>query len=126
MEWIVEVVLPQEVRKLTSATEEKDAVIALLTDDLQGREYENVALQAQRDVYQAELQKCQDTITHLNPIQDGHFPGCSWMRGGGAKRCPLPKICHIYPTMMKLDTVIPHLKKTQKIYESRDTTPEFC
>ena len=65
MQWIVEVVLPQEVRKLTSATEEKDAVIALLTDDLQGREYENVALQAQRDVYQAELQKCQDTITHL-------------------------------------------------------------
>ena len=64
----MEVVLPQEVRKLTSATEEKDAVIALLTDDLQGREYENVALQAQRDVYQAELQKCQDTITHLNPI----------------------------------------------------------
>ena len=61
----MEVVLPQEVRKLTSATEEKDAVIALLTDDLQGREYENVALQAQRDVYQAELQKCQDTITHL-------------------------------------------------------------
>ena len=24
-----------------------------------------MALQAQRDVYQAELQKCQDTITHL-------------------------------------------------------------
>ena len=41
-------------------------------DDLQGRDdqiqaikYENVALQAQKDVYQAELQKCQDTITHL-------------------------------------------------------------
>ena len=27
--------------------------------------YENVALQAQRDVYQAELEKCQDTIAHL-------------------------------------------------------------
>ena len=24
-----------------------------------------MALQAQKDVYQAELQKCQDTITHL-------------------------------------------------------------
>ena len=26
-----------------------------------------------------------------------------------------------YPTMMKLDTVIPYLKKIQKIFESRDT-----
>ena len=45
--------------------EEKDTTIALLTDDLQDRnnqiqaiQYENVALQAQKDVYQAELQKC--------------------------------------------------------------------
>ena len=50
----------------------KNAALALLTDDLQDRDnqiqaikYKNVALQAQRDVYQAELQKCQDTITHL-------------------------------------------------------------
>ena len=50
---------------MASAIEEKDATIALLNDDLQKREYENVALQAARDVYQAELQKCQDTITHL-------------------------------------------------------------
>ena len=28
-------------------------------------QYRNVALQVQKDVYQAELQKCQDTITHL-------------------------------------------------------------
>ena len=34
------------------AIEEKDAALALLSDDLQNREYENVALQAQRDVYQ--------------------------------------------------------------------------
>ena len=47
------------------AIEEKDATIALLNDDLQNREYENVALQAQRDIYQAEVQRCQDTITHL-------------------------------------------------------------
>ena len=40
------------------AIQEKDAAIALLNDDLKNREYENVALQAQRDVYQA-------TITHL-------------------------------------------------------------
>ena len=44
----------------------------MLTDDLQDRDnqiqaiqYENVALQAQRDVYQDQLQRCQDTIIHL-------------------------------------------------------------
>ena len=45
---------------------------------------------------------------------------------GGAKRSPLPKICQRYPTVMKLGTVIPYLKKIKKIYESRDTPPEFC
>ena len=65
MEWVVETVLPRKVQKLASTIEEKDAVIALMNDDLQGRDdqtqaikYENVALQAQKDVYQAELQKC--------------------------------------------------------------------
>ena len=45
--------------------EEKDAALALLTDDLQDRDnqiqaiqYKNMALQLKRDVYQAELQKC--------------------------------------------------------------------
>ena len=60
----------------------------------------------------------------INPIQDGPFWGCSRM--GRAKKAPLSKICHKYPTIMKLDTVIPYLKKTQKIYESRDTPLEFC
>ena len=32
----------------------------------------------------------------------------------------------IYPTMMKLGTVIPYLKKIHKIYKSRDTLLEFC
>ena len=32
---------------------------------LQNRENENVALQAQKDVFQAELKKSQDTITHF-------------------------------------------------------------
>ena len=45
----------------------------------------------------------------------------------GQKGPPLlPKICDTYPTMMKLYTVIPYLKKIQKIYESRDTPPDFC
>ena len=49
----------QEILRLNDehkqAIEEKDAVIALLNDDIQNREYENVALQAQRDVYQAQV-----------------------------------------------------------------------
>ena len=51
---------------------EKDVTIALLNDDLQdcGNQiqtikYENTTLQGQGDVYQAELQRCQDTINHL-------------------------------------------------------------
>ena len=54
------------------AIEEKDAVIALMNDDLQDHDnqiqaikYENVVLQAQRDIYKAQLQKCQGTNIHL-------------------------------------------------------------
>ena len=61
----------------------------------------------------------------LNPIKDGHFWGCSRM-GWRGKKAPLPKICHTYPTIMKLGTVIPYPKKIQKIYESRDTHLDFC
>ena len=49
--------------------------------------------------------------------------------GGGGPRgqpTPLSKICHTYPTMMKLDTLTPNLKETPKKYESRDTPLEFC
>ena len=45
------------------AIEEKGAAIALLNDDLKNREYENVALQAQRDVYQAQAR---DRIINLH------------------------------------------------------------
>ena len=38
----------------------------------------------------------------------------------------LPKICHTYPAMVKLGTVISYLKKIQKIYKSRDRSLEFC
>ena len=64
-------------------------------------------------------------MSTFNPIQNGHFRGYSRI-GGGPKRSPLPKICHTYPTMMKLGTIIPSLKKIQKLYQSRDTPPEFC
>ena len=72
MECVVETVLPWEVRKLTSVIEEKGTTVTLLTDDLQGWDnriqaiqYENLVLQAPGDVYQAELQRSQDTIIHL-------------------------------------------------------------
>ena len=39
---------------------------------------------------------------------------------------PLPEIFRTYPTMMKLGTVLPYLRKTQKIYKSLDTSLEFC
>ena len=61
------------------AIEEKDAAIAFLNDDLQNRDKqiqviqcENVALQAQRDVFKEQLQKCQDIITHLKKRYDPH------------------------------------------------------
>ena len=43
--------------------------------------------------------------------------------GGERKNGPLPKNGHTYPAMMKHGTVIPYLKMTQKIYESRNTSP---
>ena len=49
LEWAVETVLPREVRKLTSAIDEKDSALVLINNDLQEREnqmpgiqYENV------------------------------------------------------------------------------------
>ena len=42
----------------------------------------------------------------------------------GPKRSLLLKICHTYPTMMKLGTVIPYLKKIQKTHKSHDTPLE--
>ena len=45
---------------------------------------------------------------------------------GGAFWSPLLKIRHINPTMMKLGTVIPYLRKIQKMYKSRDTPLGFC
>ena len=51
--------------KHQQAIEEKDVTIALLNDDLKNREHDKVALQAQRDMYKEQLQKCQDNTTHL-------------------------------------------------------------
>ena len=40
-------------------------------------------------------------------------------------KAPNPKICHTYPTITKLGTLIPYLKKMQNIYRSRDTPLQF-
>ena len=56
----------------------------------------------------------------------GFFGAAHLWVGGGQKDSPLPKICHTYPTMMKLRIVILYLKKIQKLYKSRDTPLEFC
>ena len=49
-----------------------------------------------------------------------------WGEEGGTKRPTLPKICCTYPTMIKLGTHIPYLKKIQKTYKSRDTPLVIC
>ena len=46
-------------------------------------------------------------VSVINPVQDGLFGAADGWGGGGTKRTPFHKICHTYPTMMKLDTVIP-------------------
>ena len=37
----------------------------MLNDDFKSRDYNNIALQAQRDVYKEQLQRSQDIIAHL-------------------------------------------------------------
>ena len=65
--------------KHKQAIEEKETPLALLNDELteldcriQNLEFDNVALQAQRDVYESQLQKCQDRIKNL--MQNRHVP----------------------------------------------------
>ena len=65
------------------------------------------------------------TSSEFNPIQDGLSRGCSRMGGSLFASLP-PKIRHTYPTMMKLGTVIPYLRKIKKIYKSPDTFLDSC
>ena len=60
----------------------------------------------------------------LTLFRMGFFGAAHGWEGG--QKDPLPKICHTYPTMMKLGTVIPYPEKIQKIYESCDTPLVFC
>ena len=54
MELAVETVLPREVGKLTSAIKEKDAALALLTDDLQDCDNQIQALEFTNEEHQQE------------------------------------------------------------------------
>ena len=64
-------------------------------------------------------------VFSVNHIQVGSFQGCSQI---AVQKCPFPfpKICHTYPTMMKLSAFIPYLTKIRNIYKSRDTLINFC
>ena len=65
------------------------------------------------------------TATSLTLLRMGFFGTAHrWWRGGFL--FPLPKIRHTYPTMMKLRTVIPYLRKIQKMNKSRDISLEYC
>ena len=58
------------------------------------------------------------TLFRMGLFEDAH----GWV----AQKGTLSKICHIYPTLMKIGTVIPYLNKIQKIHKSLDTLIEFC
>ena len=55
----------------------------------------------------------------------GFFGAVHGWEGGGGGLPPSLKSA-TYPTMMKLGTVIPYLRKIKKIYKSRDKSLEFC
>ena len=46
--------------------------------------------------------------------------------GWRGEKAGSPNTHHAYPTMLKLATIIPYLKKIQKIYKERDTPIDFC
>ena len=60
MEWVVETVLPKEVRKLTGIIEEKEAAMALLADDLEDNERQVVVLEQENRELQSEVKRLQE------------------------------------------------------------------
>ena len=68
-----------------------------------------------------EIRLCNPMTYVFKPIQDGPFWSCSRMGGEQKGPTSLKSVTH----MMKLGTVIPYLKKTQK-YESCDTPLQLC
>ena len=62
-----------------------------------------------------------NNITLLTLFRMGFF-GAAHGWTGDDLFGPLSKICHTFPIIMKLGTVIPYLRKIQKMYKSRDTS----
>ena len=60
-------------------------------------------------------------VSFFNPIQDGLFSGLLTDGGGGGGGGGA-----FWPTMMKLGTVVPYLRKIQKMYKSRATFFDSC
>ena len=52
--------------------------------------------------------------------------GAAHLREEEGEKDSVPKTCHKYVTMIKLDTGIPYLMKILKTYKSHDTPLEFC
>ena len=79
MEWVVERVLPREVRKLAAAIEEKDMQLALLNDDLTESQkrtrqlkYNNTGLQGEVKAKDQEILRRQKEVKDL--INNRHVP----------------------------------------------------
>ena len=99
--------------------------IILIADEKQVRKKDAIKiislLNTSQKLSVSEVVKFILTIFRMGLLGAAH----EWWRGGGGQKGPLPKICHTYPTMTKLSTTILHVKKTQKIHESRDTPLQF-
>ena len=64
------------------------------------------------------LVECCLTLFRMGLLRAAH----RWAGGGRGKKAPLSKICHTYPTIMKLGTVIPYLRRSKK-YMNHVTHP---
>ena len=71
------------------------------------------------------VNKCLEFLLAYKKTYSGWaFFGLLTDRGG--KRPSLPNICYTCPTIMKLGTVLPQLKRIQIMYKSLDTPFVFC
>ena len=67
------VLFPSARKQLTDKiVDDHQQAITDRDNQIQAIQYENVALQAQRDVYQTQLQRCEDTITRLRVYYVDH------------------------------------------------------
>ena len=83
---------------------------------------EELGLLRPRYILVASRRNIKDSLT-LSRM--GFFGPADGLDEGKVKRPLVQKICHTYPTMMKLGIIIPYPKKIQKIYELHDTTLEI-